>query len=354
MPRASTTAPWSVGRVHLRRVRGPRADGLVYWRAVTRDEEGAEVLVWTGWCERGDAAVAEQVLTDARRATEPVTETVRKLLGYWKADREAQVEAGELSAKSLGRYRADLRHLTAGLGEVLVDRLDLEAVRAYVRARRAVAASRTVQLELVTLRAAWNWGRSRGLTPERSLEVPRIVVERTRESYTPTPAEVAATLARTETWVRLAVLLLWSTGVRLGELATLTWDRVDLQAGTIEVRGKTRKRTVPVDSRVLRELKAVNGAEGRVLGVAVATAMSVGRRVHEACDLANVHRWSPQGLRRSMVDRLYEDGADVGTVAKLLGQSPEVALAHYREPRLADLRRAVDSVTALPVPMRRR
>ena len=43
---------------------------------------------------------------------------------------------------------------------------------------------------------------------------------------------------------------------------------------------------------------------------------------------------------RVVIDQLYEKGVDVGTVGKMVGQSPKIALKYYRQARHSDMERA--------------
>ena len=361
MARELPTDPWQVGPARLRRVRGPRDDGAVYWRATVR-EEGAVRQVWAGWCVRGDATVTAEVLGLATApATSPTIPTVRTLLGHWRAEQEARAAAGEIAPNSIRIYRQAIRYLARGLGDVLLSRLDVATVRGYIAARTAgrvvldvedagrrwSASSRTIHVELVQLEAAWTWARSRGLAPDHALDLPDHRPAATRARYTPTPAEVGAVLAHLpRPWMRWLVVLASATGARRGELASLRWRAVDLDRRVVELDGKTGPRLVPLGPAaiaVLREAaEGVEDLDALVLGVVSDTVESVGRHVTAACDAAGVPRWTPHALRRLAVDRLYESGADVGVVARLLGQSPTVALQAYRQPRPDALRRAVE------------
>ena len=58
--------------------------------------------------------------------------------------------------------------------------------------------------------------------------------------------------------------------------------------------------------------------------------------LESACKAAQVPYFTPHGLRRMVIDQLYTSGVDVGTVAAMLGQSPQVALRYYRQARRSD------------------
>jgi integrase len=135
--------------------------------------------------------------------------------------------------------------------------------RAYAEHRKRLGkAPSTIKTELEALRAClrWHYGK----------DAPQIVApapSRPRERYL-TKAEAEALLASiTAEHVKLFVELALGTGARMGAILDLTWDRVDLEHGTIDYspagRDKTNKRrTVVGITARLRErlLEAQRGA----------------------------------------------------------------------------------------------
>ena len=71
--------------------------------------------------------------------------------------------------------------------------------------------------------------------------------------------------------------------------------------------------------------------------------------LREACEAVGIPRIGTHALRRMVVDQYYRGGADIGTVAAQLGQSPETALKYYRKATHADRARAV-ALAGLEVP----
>ena len=98
--------------------------------------------------------------------------------------------------------------------------------------------------------------------------------------------------------------------------------------------------TIPEERRV-----------GRLLGEV--TEKTIMTRIYvylkEACSAVGIPRIGTHAFRRMVVDQYYLGGADVGTVAAQLGQSPETALKYYRNATSADRARAV-TLAGLGVP----
>ncbi|MBN1336127.1 MAG: tyrosine-type recombinase/integrase [Deltaproteobacteria bacterium] len=290
--------------------------------------------------------MADLVARDALDAPEPEPDTearpartVKDLMEYWLATQE---DRGDLRPVSVREYRNRAGSVTRILGDVLLDRVDRTTLEGF-RDRRMHAgkAPRTVASEVAALAAAWRWGREVGHAPDRNLPRVPILIRDVRDKLTPTPGEVAAVLSRLSGWKALAVLLLYGSGCRLGEVSTLTWDRVDLEAGEIRVEGKTGARVVPLPAHVVKALAAAPRTGPRVLGRTRGSVPALlGPAIKVACEDAKIRHWTPHGLRRAACDLMYRSGVDVGTAAAFLGHSPAVALQYYRKATLEDVRAA--------------
>ncbi|MEK0430863.1 MAG: hypothetical protein RL139_667 [Gemmatimonadota bacterium] len=333
-------SPRSVGDIRIRAARGPDTSGRWYWRAMRLDE-----TVWVGWATEADAvrAVASLVARDAvgEERGEDVR-TVRDLLELWMG---YQSERADLSPHTVAGRRIACRQVVRVLGAVLADRLDRATMERLRDTRiREGAASSTVHQELSAVCSAWRWARESGLVPARDLPRPRLRVEPRRASVTPSRGDVVEVLQELTGWARVAAYLYASTGCRLGELAAVRLDQLDLEAGTLTVRGKTGAREVPLAPPVVRELEAwlLERAPGaRLFGVSAQTMRTNLRRlIHAAVERINARRaerrlplvtpWSPQGFRRAVVDALYRSGVDIGVAASIAGHSPSTALRAYR------------------------
>lgn len=340
--------PFGVGsEVRVRAIRGPDDHGAWYWRA---ERHTTRVTVWTGW---GTAAEATQAVID-RLASEDVPapgndavtdiETLGDLLRCWTADVRASDRAPETYRQAVqGAKRIDAYGRRVALSRVTTQWA--EGFRRHLLQRYAPS---TTRLTLVLLGQAWRWGVSVGACPARPLTLPRQAVPK-KPKRVPTATEVEAVLAWFEgspdapggPWVVLLLHLLWGTGARIGEITHLR--RSDVEPGWITVAGKTGPRRV----RILGELEqrvtdhlATHERE-RVLGV---TPRSSAGQIHSylkvATEAVGVEYFGPHAMRRAAVDRMYRAGIDVGTAAAMLGHSPEVAMAHYRQASLQDLDRA--------------
>ncbi len=384
-PKKPKMPKFSVGSVKVRAARGPDDQGRYYWRAVLyRDRK--EHTLWTGWETRAgaEATVAKMVAGGEQHDTRPRRQrvsTVDDLIGRWIPVLRRR---GDLRPSTIVDYKATTRHLRRLIGTHALQRLDLATLDEYVAVRRREgAATNTIRKEIKRIGSAWEWGRRIGMAPDRRLDVPRLRAQGVRDRYTPSPAEVGQVLEHIRGgWPSVVVALLFATGCRIDEIASLTWGDADLLRGWLRVDGKTGAREVPIGGATLATLRrwSVALARDRDIGVRIDRGSEVRysswpsgwvhhddemlfhgcsryfvrtkTRLHlqEACDAAGVPYFSPHGLRRAAVDRLARSGVDIGTAASILGHSPKVMLEHYRQVSNQDRRKAIREARLGEVP----
>jgi integrase/recombinase XerC len=157
--------------------------------------------------------------------------------------------------------------------------------------------------------------------------------------------------------------LLYSSGLRVGELVALRMGDLSLEGGTVRVTGKGRKvRVVPVGEKAagaLREYLAVRpaprgavfrnaveeplflnlrGTVGRKSGAGI-SARSVARVLAAAigrCGGVGRHL-SPHGVRHSFATHLLESGADLRAIQEMLGHASLSTTQRYTRVNVSHL-----------------
>jgi integrase/recombinase XerC len=164
--------------------------------------------------------------------------------------------------------------------------------------------------------------------------------------------------------------LLYSSGLRVGELVALRREDIRLEEGTVRVSGKGRKvRIVPVGMKAvsalreyLAELQASGSSRGsseggglfRNLRGGALTARSVARILENAMRRAGAgRRLSPHGLRHSFATHLLESGADLRAIQEMLGHASLSTTQRYARVNVSHLVRAYESAHPLSRPGRR-
>ncbi len=304
------------------------------------------------WALRKDVAEILKGLDLTKPAGPPTSgtiKTLRDLMEHWVP---AQEDRADVSKAWKGCAKLSGERLCKTVGDVAVDRIDKRVMDRYrdkmlrTEANPTGKASATVRRDLKMLRAAWGWARELNLVPKEELPHARVKVVPVRFGRTPTREEVLRVLGVMDGWSRLATLLLFGTGARIGEIASLTWADIDLDAATVTIRkGKTGRRVVPIHAELVAALEEW-GTGDPDDGIFRTTRNVVwshlgAKHLRAACEAAGVERFTPHGLRRAAVDAFLRAGVDVGTAAAFFGHSPQVMLEHYRRATLDDHRAAL-------------
>ena len=128
--------------------------------------------------------------------------------------------------------------------------------------------------------------------------------------------------------------LLYSSGLRLSELAGLNLDSVDLKGGEVRVLGKgSKERLLPVGSKALKALQAWLPVRSAI-APEPEQALFVSRRgdrLSRRSIQARLHRWGvvkgsdqklhPHLLRHSFASHMLESSGDLRAVQELLGHA---------------------------------
>lgn len=294
----------------------------------------------TGTNDRGRAeAIAGEIW---RRLNRPAQERVSDLWEPYKKDRLA---AGASKARFESLWKQIEPHFGYKLGRAITkaDCRDYAAKR-----KREGKSNSTVRTELELLRALlrWHYGN----------EAPQIVApppSKPRDRYL-TKEERDRLLANIETpHVRLFTILAFTTGARMGAILDLTWDRVDLKAGTIDFnpsgREKSNKRrtVVPINEKARAALVEAKEAalSDYVIEYGGGQVKSVKKAVAAASRRSGI-KCSPHDFRRSAARWMAEASVSMEQIAQFLGHtSTRVTFATYARfsPRfMADAAKALD------------
>lgn len=268
----------------------------------------------TGQDDRGRAeAVAGEIW---RRLNKPAQERVSDLWPPYVADR---IAAG-VTLRRFALWKAIEPHFGYKLGKAITK----DDCRAYIAARRRLGRSNsTIRTELELLRAClrWHYGND---APQITAPPP----SKPRETFI-TKEQREQLLASIDTpHVRLFVVLALTTGARAGAILDLTWDRVDLAAGTIDFRPAGRDVTnkrrvvVPINERARQALQEARRAalSDYVVEYGGGPVKSVSKALRAAARRSGV-RCSPNVFRHSAARWMAEAGVSMEQIAQYLGHT---------------------------------
>lgn len=221
---------------------------------------------------------------------------------------------------------------------------------------RKVAALRTFFSFLVTVGEIPGNPAAGVTSPRRTVRLPEFLpVDEMMDLLRSLPAEG-------EAGKRDAAILelLYSSGLRVGELVSLRRMDVTLEEGTVRVRGKGRKvRVVPAGEKALQALSAYlaerratgkrgeaddwEGALFRNLRGGALSARSVARILDRALERAGIGRHlSPHGVRHSFATHLLESGADLRAIQEMLGHASLSTTQRYARVNVSHLVRTYE------------
>jgi integrase/recombinase XerC len=243
------------------------------------------------------------------------------------------------SPHTLRSYRSDLadfeQHLAA-TSTTLVS-VDVRAVRGWLAAlhRRGLDPA-SVARKLAAVRSFYRFLVRRGgveRNPAREVRGPRLT--RKLVGFLPIDDATALVGARGLAGAArardVAILeLLYATGLRVSELASLDLETVDRETRTVRVLGKGRKeRMVPYGGAAAQALDAYLGARATTRGPVFVSARgarlgvrSIRTIVGRAAGAAGVtRRVTPHTLRHTFATHLLDAGADLRVIQELLGHS---------------------------------
>jgi integrase/recombinase XerC len=247
-------------------------------------------------------------------------------------------------------YLGDVRSLVSFLGETgVADLADvrLQDLRAWLAQQAQAGAARsTIARRSAAVRTFLAWATQTGridadpslrlVAPKRGSHLPEVL----RQADATALLDVAAVASDDQDPIHLrdraALELLYASGIRVGELAALDIDDVDVDRNVVRVMGKGGKeRTVPFGVPAREALVAWLELGRPQLAVAGSgAALLLGRRgrradprqirsaLHELLrHVPDAPDIGPHGLRHSAATHLLEGGADLRLVQELLGHA---------------------------------
>jgi integrase len=255
------------------------------------------------------------------------------------------------TAKTVEANRDSLRPLLAVIGPIPLRDLTVQDVRAALQKMAATHATRTLQKAHNCLTRAVRHAEGQDLVRRNVsalADTPRGREGRPSQSLTLTQA-TALLEAAEESRLHAYIVLCLLTGVRSEEARALTWDHVDLEAGTVSVwrsvraQGDTKtersRRTLKLPEIAVEALHAqmrrqaaerANAAElwqehDLVFATTVGTPYESHnlrrdfRRITKAAGIGA--RWVPKELRTSFVSMMSFQGVPAEEIARLAGHA---------------------------------
>lgn len=219
-----------------------------------------------------------------------------------------------------------------------------------------VFSSAYVHTQMSRLRTVIRWAHEMEMVT--SLPLMKICSAQYARTVPPTPEETSRIIEVAPPHLVRVVILGAALGLRVGasELLALTWDKVDLIEGVVRIDTSRKNPTSPWREVPIRQDLLPVFCEWQTIDAQAGLAHLVtykGNPVGSikkswATALKNTgitRRIRPYDLRHTFATQLLSAGADVGTVAELMGHSsPQMIFRHYQHVLTEQKRRAIESL----------
>lgn len=214
----------------------------------------------------------------------------------------------------------------------------------------------TVRGRMSVLRTVMRWAADNGYCEQ--IRFPKLPSAQYEKLVPPTPAELSAIMHAAPEHIRRVIILGAQCGARVGscELFVLTWKDLDLEQKLLRIHGAKKNAKAPWRDVPIREALAPLFAHWKEKDAAIGIeyiihyrgkpVQSIKRAWAASLRRAGItRRIRPYDLRHAFATELIAAGADIGTVAKLMGHSsPTMILNHYQYVMDKQKRAAIESL----------
>lgn len=256
------------------------------------------------------------------------------------------------AANTTEAYLRDLRAFEAfvAANELAPDakQLGIVSLRSFLASLHGDVVSSTIARKISSLRAFYRYLHKRGEVrdnpasrlklPKKREQLPRFLTAHEAENVVEGPTAAGRGGGALERRDRAMLELLYGSGIRVGELAALTLDGLDLASGAARVLGKgSKERIVPVGSKAREALESYllirPSLTNPTTGTQDTTHVFLGVRgtpltTRQAQNI--VKRWGtyagrpdlhPHALRHTCATHLLDAGADLRGIQEMLGHA---------------------------------
>lgn len=242
-------------------------------------------------------------------------------------------------------YRSILRaHLLPAFGSMGINKIGYREIQAFVRDKQQTLSAKRTRNLLVVLSDVFEYARKAGYRRDNPVkEVDKPPVRKHEADYLE-PEELWHLIEAVEEvapWYKALIVTAIMTGLRMGELRSLTWTNVDLEVGILRVRKSQARRVagapkteagfrnVPLNGLVLEELRRQREVipdfcelvfPNQHLGAFDQGNIRT-RVLHRALDHAGLRRVKFHSLRHAAASLLIHAGVGDKAVQTIMGHS---------------------------------
>jgi integrase len=333
-------------------------DGKVL--TLARGPQGAKLKRWkTSTANKTTAKQQEaKIKTDLMMGKIPSQrrQSVTMTFGEWALE---YVEMQEV--KALRSYTERCQRVNVALvpffGNMLLQEITVKDVEAFRRDRGKDRAVATINVDHSYLKHMLMQAMKRDLIMRNVASLVAAPKPRNARNRVLDPDEWNRLYGTAPEWFKPVLLMGYHTGMRLEEILTLTWDRVDLDKKRIYLPGSLTKngqdREVPLTPilrealRKLRDLDGVIRINGLVFQKDGRKINHTYRLVKKLCQDQRIPDFVFHDLRHCAVTSLADAGIDTELIMKIVGHSSVEMFLRYRTIKAEKLDAAMHRLNTL-------
>ncbi len=333
-------------------------DGKVL--TLARETPGAKLKRWkTSTINKTVAKQQEAIIKTDLMKGKMVSERVQSLAMTFAQWAKEYVEIEEV--KCLRSYRERCQRITVVLvpffGKTLLGDITVKDVEAFRQERGKGRAVATVNVDHNILKHMLKQAMKRDLVMRNVASLVAAPKPKNARNRVLEPEEWNRLYSAAPEWFKLILLVGYHTGMRLEEILTLTWERIDLEKGRIFLPGSLTKtgqdRSVPLTPLLRKELQqhrdqgGVNRIQGLVFQKDGKKINHSYRVVQELCKEQKIPNFVFHDLRHCAVTNLADAGVDTEVIMKIVGHSSVEMFLRYRTIKAEKLDAAMSSLNTL-------
>ena len=326
--------------------------------------------------KRGDKQFRRSLKTKDRKLAERRLAELREKVGNLKINEEGRLSFEEVAERWMAatahtikpstaiRRRTCIKNLAPFFAGVSIRNIQPQHCERWLTERASKIAAQTMANELNALRPIFAYAVKAGLmlsNPASDIKRKRAVQEPalipTREQFRRLIETIRASDGRPDSQTKAKpgadlVELLAYSGCRIAEATALNWSDLDLNAGTLRVRGgidgtkNYEARTIPVTDALRRLLIGLHGKDTPQPSDHITPIKRANTCLRTACHRLGYPLFSHHDFRHFFATTCIESGVDIPTVSRWLGHKDGGALAmriygHLRQDHNAAMIRRV-------------
>ena len=271
-------------------------------------------------------------------------------------DRYLKERSALKSPSSFRRDKVVFKHVLGFFGDCLLADVTAKAANDYKGMRLRQVDGQTVKKEVATLRNVlnvavkeWEWLQD---NPVSRVSLPKDPPGRVRFL---TREEIDRLIDCAGNWFRPVIIVAAHTGLRVGNIISLTWEKVDLFKRLIVFSASEMKNNeplcIPINNTLFetfKDLQKVRHLNSNLVFVRNGKPLYqrlIGKALKNACRQAGITDFRFHDLRHTFASMLVEGGVDLYTVQRLLGHKDgkmTQRYAHLTQSRLINAVKVLD------------